>query len=90
MSDTNVVDIGPIVGGVGICPKCGKLYSDVVFHECKQTVPEPTPGAWICPKCGYVWAWYVSGCENCNQLKTQVRTTSGTWPDYPETSGSGG
>jgi hypothetical protein len=27
--------------------------------------------AWICPKCGAVWAWYVRGCERCNDVKDE-------------------
>lgn len=24
---------------------------------------------WECPKCSFVWAIWVKGCENCNQIK---------------------
>ncbi len=57
------------------CKICGKPYNDVATHVCER--PQPTPGAWICPKCGYVWALYVRGCENCNQPKTRIDSTSG-------------
>ena len=80
-------DSSTAVGGVGICPVCGKKYDDVTIHDCRKVYPEATPSAWICPKCGYVWAWYVSGCENRNQLKTICETTATWFRDSNQTSG---
>jgi rubrerythrin len=45
----------------------------------KLVAPENDTGSWakgwVCPKCGYVWAWWVSGCGNCNQPKVCTVST---------------
>jgi len=33
---------------------------------------------WICPKCGYVWAWWIEGCQNCNQPKVYIASSTGS------------
>ena len=46
---------------------------------------------WVCPKCGFVWAIYVMGCSNCNQVKTISASSANThYCTNPRTDGSCG